>query len=139
MDLGQSKFKPESIVLCEVQPVQNNPDDNKRTDKFNKLLHEKYNSMEGIQILEINKMVKSFQNPRQLYYDNIHFNNSIGLPSLRNCLLSQLLKTSTGVCNKRYSQQLPKKLESRILPFRIQLEPKVTGLLYRSLIVHGHF
>ena len=62
--------------------------------------------MEGIQILEINKMVKSFQNSRQLYYDNINFNkDSNGLPFLRNCLLSQLLKTSTGVCNTRYYPQ----------------------------------
>ena len=105
VDLVQTKFKPENIVLCEVPPVQNSPDENKRIDEFNKLLEGKYNSMEGIQILEINKMVKSFQNPRQLYYDNYHFNNTNGLPFLRNCLLSQLLKTSTGVCNKRYYPQ----------------------------------
>ena len=81
VDLVQTKFKPENIVLCGVPPVQNSPDDNERIDEFNKLLDEKYNSMEGIEILEINKMVKSFQNPRQLYYDNIHFINSNGLLS----------------------------------------------------------
>ena len=102
MDLVQTNFNPENVVLCEVPPVQNSPANNKRTDEFNKLLDDKCSSMEGIQKLEINKMVQSFQNPRQLYYDDIDFNNSNGRPFFRNCLLSQVLKTSTGVYKKRY-------------------------------------
>ena len=69
VDILQSKFQPENIVRREVAPVQNSPDNNKRIDEFNKLLVDKNNSMEGIQKLEITKMVKLVQNPRQLYYE----------------------------------------------------------------------
>ena len=43
---------------------------------------------------------------QSFYYDNIHFNRHEGLSVLKNALLSQLLRTSSGVSTEHYLYEL---------------------------------
>ena len=48
-------------------------------------------------------MYRRLPSMQSFYYDNIHFNHHEGLAVLKNALLSQLLRTSSGVSTKHYT------------------------------------
>ena len=87
------KFEPKKLFLCETPPLriyERNKIANCRIEEWNNLLHEHYGDGENIQIIDLNKQVKSFKNPETLYFDDIHFNFQLGLPLIRNSLMKYI-------------------------------------------------
>ena len=97
----REKFEPTNFVICEVPPVLQNEEMNQKITEFNKLIHEKFD--EGFTVLNLNHMYRRLPNMQSFYYDNIHLNHHRGLAVLKNALLSQLLRTSSGVSTKHYT------------------------------------
>ena len=97
----REKFEPTNFVICEVPPVLQNEEMNQKITEFNKLIHEKFD--EGFTVLNLNHMYRRLPNMQSFYYDNFHFNHHRGLAVLKNALLSQLLRTSSGVSTKHYT------------------------------------
>ena len=62
--------------------------------EFNERIHEKFD--EGFTVLNLNDMYRRWPNMQSVYYDNFHFNHH-RISYLKNALLSQLLRTSSGV------------------------------------------
>ena len=75
--LHHCEFKRNKIAIC-------------RIEEWNNLLHEHYGDGENIQIIDLNKQVKSSKNPETLYFDDIHFNFQLGLPLIRNSLMKYI-------------------------------------------------
>ena len=87
------KFEPKKLFLCVTPPLriyERNKIANCRIEEWNNLLHEHYGDGENIQIIDLNKQVKSFKNPETLYFDDIHFNFQLGLPLIRNSLMKYI-------------------------------------------------
>ena len=97
----REKFEPTNFVICEVPPVLQNEEMNQKITEFNELIHETFD--EGFTVLNLNHMYRRLPNMQSFYYDNIHFNHHRGLAVLKNALLSQLLRTSSGVSTKHYT------------------------------------
>ena len=99
----QRKFQPEYLVLCEVLPMRDNDrnrDQNERIKEFNNLLSSFFQSNDlnvTIKHLPVAELLLKVPNYNNLFYDDIHMNYRIGLPFLKNLLLSALLVTSNGL------------------------------------------
>ena len=97
------KFQPEYLVLCEVLPMRENDrnsDQNERIEEFNNLLSDFIQSNDlsvTIKHLPVAQLLQKVPNYNNLFHDEIHLNYRIGLPFLKNLLLSALLVTSNGL------------------------------------------
>ena len=98
----QRKFQHEYLVLCEVLSMR----DNDRNRDQNECIKEFNNLSSFIQSNDLNVTIKNLPvaelllkdpNYNNLIYDDIHMNCRIGLPFLKNLLLSALLVTSNGL------------------------------------------
>ena len=96
------KFHPDHLVLCEVPLVkesERNKVKNRRIMEYNELISKFAESADistKLRVLPVAKSMQSFPNMNDLFFDEIHFNFEIGLPFLKNALLSALLTTSNG-------------------------------------------
>ena len=93
----REKVEPTNFLICEVPPVLQIEEMNQKNTEFNKLIHEKYDGC--FTVLNLNHMYRRLSNMQSFFYDNIHFNRK-GLAVLKNTLLSQLLRISSGVSTK---------------------------------------
>ena len=97
-----SKFSPDKILLCEVPPIRAsraNEAANQRIQQYNEKM--KHFCSENVQELKtvlvpLAATMRTMDNYNALLYDDIHFNDHLGLPLLKNTLLSFLLLTSDG-------------------------------------------
>ena len=95
------KFSPENVVLCEIIPLKNlpqNKDKNVIIDDFNKLLNDYIEDKPFYKVLSLNRMIKQIPQYNSIYHDNVHLNYRIGIPWLKNQILAQLMSTSNGMC-----------------------------------------
>ena len=96
------KFSPENVVLCEIIPLKNlpqNKDKNVIIDDFNKLLNDYIEDKPLYKVLSLNKTIKQIPQYNSLYHDNVHLNYRIGIPWLKNQILAQpMMSTSNGMC-----------------------------------------
>ena len=97
----REKLEPPNSVVCEVPPVLQNEEMNQKITEFNTLIHEKFD--EGFTVLKLNHKYRSLPNMQSFCNNNIHFNHLQGLAVLTTALLSQLLRTSSGVSTKHYT------------------------------------
>ena len=112
VNLWVKKFTPETNVLCEIPPLkdlEHNTQKKNIIDKFNSLLHDKYDNVDRFTILPLNDYVKSaaiktgdLTSYKYFFYDNVHFNYQHGVPLLKNWLLSHLLLSSNGRIAQSY-------------------------------------
>ena len=97
------KFHPDHLVLCEVPLVkefERNKEKNRRIMEYNELISKFAESADintKLRVLPVAQSMQSLPNMNDLFYDEIHFNYGIGLPFLKNILLSALLITSNGL------------------------------------------
>ena len=97
-----SKFSPDRILLCEVPPIRvsrANEAANQRIQQYNEKMKQFCN--ENVQELKtvlvpLAATMRTMDNYNALLYDDIHFKDHLGLPFLKNTLLSFLLLTSDG-------------------------------------------
>ena len=95
------KFSPENVVLCEIIPLKNlpqNKDKNVIIDDFNKLLNDYIEDKPLYKVLSLNKTIKQIPQYNSIYHDNVQLNYRIGIPWLKNQILAQLMSTSNGMC-----------------------------------------
>ena len=85
------KFSPENVVLCEIIPLKNlpqNKDKNVIIDDFNKLLNDYIEDKPLYKVLLLSKMIKQISQSNSIYRDNFHLNYRIGNPWLKNQILA---------------------------------------------------
>ena len=111
------QFEPKNKFLCETPALrvyERNKIANGRIEHWNNLLHQHYGDCENLQTIDLNKEVKSSQNPETLYFDDFHFNCQLGLPLIRNSLMKNVtwysinlprIKTTYCRPNSRYWKQ----------------------------------
>ena len=95
------KFSPENVVLCEIIPLKNlpqNKDKNVIIDDFNKSLNDYIEDKPLYKVLSLNKTIKQIPQYNSIHHDNVHLNYRIGIPWLKNQILAQLMSTSNGMC-----------------------------------------
>ena len=74
------KFSPENVVLCEIIPLKNlpqNKDKNVIIDDFNKLLNDYIEDKPLYKVLSLNKTIKQIPQYNSIYHDNVHLNYRI--------------------------------------------------------------
>ena len=107
------KFHPDYLVLCEVPLIKEsdrNKVKNRRIMEYNELISkfaEPADISSKLKVQPVAKSMQSFPNMNDLFFDEIHFNYEIGLPFLKDALLSALLTTSNGFQSeqKQYRQK----------------------------------
>ena len=103
-----SQFSPDRILICDAPPIRSsmaNGAANQRTQQYNEKLNQFCNEI--IQELKtvlvplaatIRTMDLHYNEKyNTLLYGDIHFNDHLGLPSLKNTLLPFLILTSEGI------------------------------------------
>ena len=80
-----NKIKPEKIVVCEINLNVKNEEASSRVELYNDYLSDTYSTKPGFELLRLNAMTRNVTKWSFLQCDNIHHDNGIGEPFLRNC------------------------------------------------------
>ena len=97
-------FEPQQLVLCEVPPVLNDVAASKKIEEFNMMLNEQFKNEDNIAILKLNEIICGVQDWTKMYWDNIHLNDSFGIPFLTNNILTFV---------NQYSNKLPRQMTQK--------------------------
>ena len=105
------KLDPNYLILVEVPPLKQTTHNSTANTRINEL-----NALIGgfdwselvpnvtVKICLLASTLLDLDNPNAFYQDDIHFNYNVGVPFLKNQLLSFLLPTSNGVTTQKFSK-----------------------------------
>ena len=99
VNITKNTFSPEKLFICQVPPVHaltNNKLKNDRIQEFNNHMFELSGEDESIEIIAIYNELTGYSDISKLYRDELHPNDSMGVPILKNCITNKLLKLSSG-------------------------------------------
>ena len=95
------KFTPEKILLVEVPPVfasSENDEKNHRINEFNAMMKDTATqNSDKYELINIHETLLKLPNAKTAFFDELHLNFQIGLPTLRNCIMKNLSQYSDNI------------------------------------------